>query len=404
MSTAASTPKPPKLWRYLLWSTLALIILIPLWLYALWWMQVQFMTNPETSMMQRTLGWLGLPIAAVVLLATGIWMNASAQSRQAEAAKPVAQSGAPAPQIDPAEQARREYVLEIIGMGVTLDKYRQGKLWEALQQGHPFGSIREQDPQKYPWSRDDKYGQIGGRVATTLENGIGRLPKYWPAPSFFAGDPVSDPDSPVSETNPYEGVVASTDSNGLSLTLFVSAGWSLSEHPDRLLEKAFDFFDQYPDVPYLVVAAQDSLYFRDLYRPKGSEQLIKDGYYVPSMPDSSALFVLARRERVDALRPFAFEDTSQDDFQNENRTGIARRIYLAHTDLSDHVPMPKGSLFRNPTVPEWLAESAKLAQREAFQPIKGTTFFADRLGAFGGGVVHVPSGFKPTPWFPVPWN
>ncbi|MGC4060180.1 MAG: DUF2875 family protein [Aquabacterium sp.] len=403
MSQAA---KPPKPWRYLLWSTLALIILIPLWVYALWWMQPEFLTNPETSMMQRTLGWLGLPIAAVVLMGTGMWMNASAQARQAEAAKPATtQSEAPAPKVDPAEQARREYVLEIIGMGVTLDKYRQGKLWEALQQGHPFGSIREQDPKKYPWARDDKYAQEGGRSASTLENGIGRLPMYWPAPSFYADGPAQDSNEPVSETNPSEGLVGATDSNGLSWTLFVSAGWSLSEHPDRLLETAFDFFDQHPDAPYLVVAAADGLYFRDLYRPKGTEQLIKDGYYVPSMPDSSALFVLARRERVEALRPFAFEDTSEDELGPEqNRKGIARRLFLAHSALSKRVPMPKGALFRNPTVPEWLAESAKLAQREEFQAGKGTTFFADRLGAFGGGVVHVPSGFKPTPWFPVPWN
>lgn len=352
-------------------------------------------------MATRTFGWLGLPVLAVLLVSIGSWSAANAQAKAAEAVQPgpSAQAGA-----DPSTQARREYVLEIIGLGVTLDKYRQAKLWEALQQGHPFATIRETDPKKYPWSRDDKDGEEGGRTASTLENGVSRLPMYWPAPSFYADGPAFDPRNPISETNPAVGVVASTSSSGL-LNLFISAGWSLSEHPDRLLEQAFTFFDQHPDVPYVVVAAADGLYFRNLYRPKGSEPLVRDGYYIPSMPDSSALFVLARRERVDRLRPFAFEDTSQDDFRNENKRGIARRLFLAHLALSKRVPLTKDALYRNPTVPEWLAESARIAQREEFQPAQSTSFFAERLGALaGGGVVHVPQGWKPSPWFPVPWN
>jgi hypothetical protein len=52
------------------------------------------------------------------------------------------------------------------------------------------------------------------------------------------------------------------------------------------------------------------------------------------MPGAAALFVLARRERVDALRPFAFEDTDQDVLGREqNRTGLARRLFLTHSAL-----------------------------------------------------------------------
>ena len=60
------------------------------------------------------------------------------------------------------EPSKRDYVLEIIGLGVTLDKYRQGKLWEALQKGHAYASIREQDKEKYPWSGMEKAGISGG--------------------------------------------------------------------------------------------------------------------------------------------------------------------------------------------------------------------------------------------------
>ncbi len=36
------------------------------------------------------------------------------------------------------EQLRREYVLEVLGLGVTVEQYRQGKLWNVLQQGGPY--------------------------------------------------------------------------------------------------------------------------------------------------------------------------------------------------------------------------------------------------------------------------
>ena len=81
------------------------------------------------------------------------------------------------------------YVLEVIGLGVSLDKHRQGKLWDALQKGHPFATIREMDPNKYPYKSSDKLGYEGGASASALENGVGGLPMYWAAPSFYAKDP-----------------------------------------------------------------------------------------------------------------------------------------------------------------------------------------------------------------------
>uniref|UniRef100_UPI003FA1FE7C type VI lipase adapter Tla3 domain-containing protein n=1 Tax=Zoogloea ramigera TaxID=350 RepID=UPI003FA1FE7C len=301
-----------------------------------------------------------------------------------------------------AKEAPREYVLEVIGLGVSLDKHRQGKLWDALQKSHPFGTIREQDPEKYAWTGSDKLGEEGGASASALTNGIGGLPMYWPAPSFYASNPIDDPNDPSSETDPIIGIVGATDSNGLDLTLFIPAGYMLADHPDRLLEKAFAFFDAHPDVPYLVVAASDGLYFRHLNRPPGSPPLLYDGYYVPSMPASSALFVLARRERVEVLRPFAFEDTDQDKRGPiQNRYGLARRLFLSYADLAEAngQAMGNGRLIRVPTVPEWLAETARFAKRPDVLGPESVSLLHP-----SDDVVHVPKGYKPTPWFPIPWN
>ena len=323
-------------------------------------------------------------------------------SLSASAAAPAERPQAP-PAAAPAAQT---YVLEVIGLGVSLDKHRQGKLWDALQKGHPFATIREMDPNKYPYSSSDKLGYEGAADASALENGVGGLPMYWAAPSFYAKDPSQNPDRPPSDADPSIGIVGGTESNGLSLTLFVPAGYRLSDHPDRLLEEAFAFFDAHPDVPYLVVAANDGMYFRHLYRPKGSPRLIRDGHYVPEMPGAAALFVLARRERLDALRPFAFEDTSQDERGSvQNRTGLARRVFLAHYDLSEQLGKamprtPRRIVYdRWPTVPEWLAETARFAKRPDVVGAPGL----GRLNPFDD-VVHTPRGYTPTPWFPIPWN
>ncbi|MCK6388474.1 MAG: DUF2875 family protein, partial [Zoogloea sp.] len=304
-------------WR-LVWTVLLFIAVLAGWTFYLMQIDHAVFTDSEGNSMKKWMMWLGVPVVGVLLILLaerGVNAYMIAEGEKSAVRMAAAQK----------KNLRRlageepgQYVLEVIGLGVSLDKHRQGKLWDALQKGHPFGTIREQDPNKYSWSEDDKLGDEGSASASALENGIRGLPIYWPAPSFFATEPSEDPEWQASDMDPPIGTVAATDSNGLPFTLFIPAGYMLSDHPDRLLERAFAFFDAHPDVPYLVVAASDGLYFRHLNRPKGSPPLIYNGYYVPSMPASSALFVLARRERVEVLRPFAFEDTSIEDFANEN--------------------------------------------------------------------------------------
>ena len=395
--------KSKRRWMILgLWALLLFILALTAWTLYLIQADLPVFSDPEVSSMEKWKTWLGLPLLATCLALLAQWgwgalSDARAEARarqQSEVREANAEALAVAPD--------REYVLEIIGLGVSLDKHRQGKLWDALQQGHPFGTIREQDPEKYAWTGDDKLGEEGGASASALANGIGGLPMYWPAPSFYASNPVDDPNDPSTEADPILGIVGATDSNGLDLTLFVPAGYMLSDHPDRLLEKAFAFFDQHPDVPYLVVAASDGLYFRHLNRPAGSPPLLYDGYYIPSMPASSALFVLARRERVDVLRPFAFKDVSQDERGSvQNRTGLARRLLRAHDVLSEQLgqAMGNGRLVRWPTVPEWLAETARFAKRPDVLGPQSVSLLHP-----GDDVVHVPKGYTPTPWFPIPWN
>ncbi|BDT58877.1 hypothetical protein MasN3_23710 [Massilia varians] len=349
------------------------------------------------------LWWPLAVLLGVGLLLGGRWVlaarEADARQVQAEAAASKAREQLAAAST---EQGRREYVLEVIGLGVTLDKYRQGKLWEALQSGNPYTSLREHDPKKYPWTSTDKHGLTGGRVNDALLNGAGYSVSYWGTPVFNANPPDFGkiPDSPLS---PIMGLAAGAEGEGMSDSLFVAGPRRFAERPDRILEDVFDFFDANPDVPYIVLNSDDGIYTRELSQPPGAPPLVKDGYYVPEMPDSAALFILARRERVDPIRPFAFDDI--DDYQVPmevlNRDGVARRLFLGHLELSQSLPRAdKDAYSRPPTIAEWLDFAAKFSVRPDIRGTGAISFLDRELNAKH----RPPQDWKPTPWFPVPWS
>ena len=285
----------PKKLKYALGIVMALLILIPLWfILDFFVLHTELQSKRETAMdISR---WIGVPVVVVVLLSGGYWLSAThrAHSREQEWKQQNENIQKQQAQAE-TEQGRREYVLEVIGLGVTLDKYRQGSLWDALQKVSPYTTIRDQDPKKYDWSAMDKNGIGGSRACDALENGATATPTYWGVPSFYAGSPIADPDNQPSLTKPIAGLVAGADSTGMPDHLFVTAPWKLDERPDRLLDEAFAFFDAHPDIPYLVFTSEDSLGTRDDGRPRGTEKRLKDGYYITEMPDATALFVLARR-------------------------------------------------------------------------------------------------------------
>ncbi|WP_256078863.1 DUF2875 family protein [Massilia sp. YIM B04103] len=298
------------------------------------------------------------------------------------------------------------YVLEVVGLGVTLDKYRQGALWDALSKGDAYSTVREADPQKYAWQGLEKEGICGGREGATLENGAGDVPMYWGTPSFNAQRLCLNQSCADRENYPQEGMVGGAGMSGMIETLFVTGPRELSDRPDKILENIFSFFDANPDVPYVVLTSEDSPTTRDDCRPEGVPRKLVDGYYVPPYPDASALFVLARRERVEMLRPFAFKDVDRmGDVYELNAHGIGRRLYLTYLDLKQRVPMPmlegdSQRTRRQPTFPEWLEEAKKFAARpEIIGSDKLNFYDIKTLGRH-----HPPRNWKPTPWFPVPWS
>jgi hypothetical protein len=284
-------------------------------------------------------------------------------------------------------KAQREYVLEVLGLGVTYEKYRQGRLWDALKRGDSYSSLREQDPKEYPWSGFDKVGVSGGRALDALENGAESSPMFWGVPTFHAGPP--DPTLHGVDT----GLAGSAEGTGMAWHLFLAEMSELEERPDRLLEKVFAYMDANPDLPYVVLTADDSSSTRDDTLPAGVQGELKDGYFVPSRPDATAAFVLARRERVEPLRPYVWDDRNSDYLQDNLR--------MVYYDLKDATRPPgQGGAGRNPTVAEWMKAMTEFAKHPSYYDHDQNLL----TQAISHAIHHPPRDWKPTPWFPLPWN
>jgi hypothetical protein len=394
--TAEAGPiKRPKAWKYALTAMLAFPVLFIFWM----WIDLRFLhpklLNADVETTMDKMRWFGVPLLAVVVLFGVKWLHASSQASDREKARELMeQKGAAG-----TPTAHREYMLEVLGLGVTYEKYRQGKLWDALQQGTPYTSIRESDPKKYEWRAFDKSGDSGSRACDALENGAKPSPMFWGVPAMYAGGPIADPAEQPTDINPMPGIVASAEGTGMAWHLFVTGPWQLGERPDQLLEQVFAFFDAHPDLPYIVLTSSDDMEDRDRGRAPGTPSLIKDGYYIPERPDASTVFVLARRERAEPLRPFVWDDPDNDYLQ-EN----LRRMYFK---LGRDVPNPQKLAHpdefnggRQPTVAEWLQAAAVFAKRPVFEKKDGNSL----IDAFKRWTHHPPKDWKPTPWFPVPWN
>jgi len=389
----------PKAWKYAFGAVTTFPVLFLLW--------VEFdfrVLRPEVAYidMETTMDkvrWFGLPLLVIVVLFGGKWLFdvSAADGRERKWQQKIHQLKQQEAIERKSEQSRREYVLEVLGLGVTVEKYRQGKLWNVLQQGGPYSSIREPDPNKYPWTEIDKMGHTGSRALDALENGADPSPMFWGVPSLYAGGPYNNPKDPPSDISPIAGLTGGAEGTGMAWHLFAIGPWQLSERPDKLLEQAFEFFDAHPDLPYLVLLSTDSDSDRDDAQAPHKDRRVQIGHYIPEYTDATAVVVLARRERVEPLRPYAWNDPDNDYLQE-----TLRQMYyqlMATVPIRPDLKAEWPNITRQPTVAEWLPAAAAFAKHPVFDRPDSTL-----IDAYKRWANPPPKDWKPTPWFPVPWN
>jgi hypothetical protein len=242
-----------------------------------------------------------------------------------------------------------------------------------------------------------------GNEIDSAENAILDTPRYWGVPVFNAEPRYLDPNS-IDRVDWPQGGIAMRD---VLMQMPVLADRELSDRPDHILERIFKFFDEHPTVPYVFLGSSDSTALRTTHGVIW--KMLEDGWYAPEKPNASAVFVLARRERVDVLRPYVFQDIEEPtDGDWLNRYGIGRRVWLNYLELEKKVPAPLDPYSRDgkrytrlPTGKEWLVDLELFTKRIDVQEASQLSF---HLVNALSKKPKLSSHWKPRPWFPVPWN
>lgn len=305
--------KKPKIWIY---------VLIFLLLTLAWVVMIEFLIKPTALMttgfpvLRRLLIYLAPPLATV-LVAFGIhaWNARRHETRNAEeAARAEAAKEARAREERDrleAMETRKRFSLEILAVGLGLEYLRHAEVWEELQGRDRFESALSEDAGDYPGTAADKERAQREREAEVLEPVLGWLNEEWAIPTFLAGPAPENPMmSPLLESNLVEAL-ETLEIAGRRLRVIECA---FGDDTDRILQTVFDFMDRNPEVPAVLLVAEDGPVLRHGLRSEESMDLLGDG---PRREDERSEAVVAillgRKERLAAMKAFVGVDVRDDD-------------------------------------------------------------------------------------------
>lgn len=382
-------PRRLRLWLYLA----ALLPLIALWVLA---QEGWNLTHPSEMLMafvhptRRLLVWLLPPLLLVAAVFGGRWFHLSSQARAEDAKQAAVQAEQAKQQNDEAAQAaallaKKRETLEVLGLGLIVEKFRNAAVWEAINavENDPHASILPKEPEVI--GDLVRGSRAGKRSDDTYEYAARYFVEKVPLPGF-----VIFP-KPTSNDPKYLDAGAGTLMGQRDpFALLITAGQIYASTPDEALGVIFDFFDTHPDVPAVYVYADDGYITRKFFRGYSPDDINGDPGWKPGDPtEAKTAFVLVRRDRVDKLiRPFAVDEpykASRDRPANRLKT-----FYFAQEDAY----MARTKEF-GLTVAEW-----ERVVPEFIEQIGQDQSMRSSLTPFW----DKKDGFKPSPWIPVPWT
>jgi len=197
------------------------------------------------------------------------------------------------------ENDQRMLTLDIIGVGLSVEMFRQGDVWHELKQADSF-SANVMPPRDSPrWRHANGPGVLEKRQADTLELALKAMVEAWPIPSVTvvptdANDWLREIRSDERLREMDGRFINSTRMPaGLHWTQIKQLDVVYSDTPEDVIEAIFRTFERSPDMPALLVYGKG---------PRGKY----DAPRTASTPLATyAAMVVARRERVEWLRPWA---------------------------------------------------------------------------------------------------
>ncbi|MGS0603837.1 DUF2875 family protein [Xanthomonas oryzae pv. oryzicola] len=332
-----------------------------------------------------------LAITALVGLAFGghwLWKVRSAVSKEpaamASAQATAAAAATPHGRMLAGEGER--YVLEVRGLGLAVDRYYQEDTWRLFKdKDDNYLSVLSKDPKDY--DPNTRIGSASMAASAAFGYAAKQAVERWPLPVIIIGPPTTINDGSTMANE----IALDRQSESLGLTLFLWQEDANVASAQATLERLFQFFDQHPDVPEVLLVSNDSEADRYGWKSPGMPER-PAGVHVPLLPNSMAALLVARSDRVDKLvRPYAVDvddginkdDTQYDIIKLWNFFWEKRDVF---DEKYEEAFKAKGVEFPDgPGVPKadwWIAQLPELWKQISN---KG------------------PGEFKPSPYLPVRW-
>ena len=245
---------------------------------------------------------MGTRLNLFVLLALLISLQV-AQARQAGFNQHQAALGAEAQR--QAEAAR--FTLEVRGLGVSVQKLRQSKLWQAIRDSPKGSYLFPEDPAKYPWYSSNKAQVFDKREGDAMEFALRWGVERQPIPNLWAWPACHNPKRQRSLKDFENTAVGRAYSNGAcDMIGHKLADLFYQDDMAPVLEQVFGFFEEHPEVPEVLLVVEEGAFLRNILRaPDGPYYLNDQPWKKTDLDDAIVALLFARADRVEALKATA---------------------------------------------------------------------------------------------------
>lgn len=285
----------------------------------------------------------------------------------------------------PAAQAKPT-VLELRGVGLMVNGWGQTQVWSLIKgEQDAYKSVMSMDPKDYPNNTQSLNDDATIGLAAAFHASAGQGVERWPIPVIIFGPP---------QVNGMQNHVAASiaharQSASLGIHLLTSLIATNVSNPQAQIDYLFDFFDQHPEVPEVLIVGMDGMSTRMWFGDKAPPE----GRHVPTQFDAMVGLLVARTDRVDHyMRPYVTDDPSGAGMNDKEYDSIKlwnffwdeRDAYDRQYEQALEDKHYKGPII-GPGVPPTDWWQAQLPKLWATLTNKG------------------PGDFKPSPWYPVRW-
>jgi|GEM_PF-1786609 len=208
---------------------------------------------------------------------------------------------------DSANSSRRPLEsLCLYGVGLAAEMFDQSNVWDAVKCSEQR-SILPVSQNAFSSDIVLRQAERSSRSANTLASGIQDFVSSWPIPSLSVWPNCKTPSADLKGGTSYfaEYIGNVKTEAGLEAHRIASLGAFCLDDPEEVLERTFQFMDGYPEVPAILLYVSDGDLTRSLTGDTSRASYWTDGpRRHGSMCETSVALLLARPERVDALKSF----------------------------------------------------------------------------------------------------